>query len=108
MIRFTVWKSKNQYCGFESKGHAGYAEEGNDIICSAVSVLTINTVNSIDAFTDDDYEAEQSEDGGYLKIHFPESLSDKAALLMDSLVLGIESIQADYGKQYITLLIEEV
>ena len=51
---------------------------------------------------------EQAEDGGFLRVRFPEDLSDRAALLMDSLVLGIESIQADYGNEYITLLIEEV
>jgi hypothetical protein len=108
MIRFTVWKSEDQYKGFESEGHAGYAEAGSDIICSAVSALTINAVNSIDRFTDDDYEVEQAEDGGMLRVRFPETLSERAALLMDSLVLGIESIQADYGNEYITLLSEEV
>ena len=108
MIQFIVWKSDNQYKGFESIGHAGFAEEGLDIICSAVSALTINAVNSIDAFAEDDVEVEQAEDGGFLRVRFPKALSDRAALLMDSLVLGIESIQADYGNEYITLLIEEV
>jgi uncharacterized protein YsxB (DUF464 family) len=108
MIRFTVWKSEDQYKGFESSGHAGYAEAGEDIICSAVSALTINTVNSIEKFTTDDYEVEQAEDGGFLRLRFDNPLSAQAALLMDSLVLGIESIQADYGNDYITLITEEV
>jgi hypothetical protein len=108
MIRFTVWKSEDQYKGFESSGHAGYAEAGEDIICSAVSALTINTVNSIEKFTTDDYEVEQAEDGGFLRLRFGNPLSAQAALLMDSLVLGIESIQADYGNDYITLITEEV
>ena len=108
MIRFTVWKSDSQYKGFESSGHAGYANAGEDIICSAVSVLTINAVNSIESFTEDVFELEQSQDGGMLRVKFPESLSKKAALLMDSLVLGIESIEADYGNEYITLIFEEV
>ena len=51
---------------------------------------------------------EQAEDGGYLKVLFPEGLSEKAALLMDSLVLGIGNIEAEYGNEYITLLLEEV
>ena len=36
--------------GFEIKGHSGYGEEGNDIVCSAVSsaaYLTANTVTDI-------------------------------------------------------------
>ena len=81
MITFTVWKSEHQYKGFESKGHADYAEDGDDILCAAVSALTINAVNSIEEFTEDAYQVEQAEDGGYLKVLFPEELSEKAAQL---------------------------
>ena len=108
MIRFTVWKSDHQYKGFESRGHAGYAQAGEDIICSAVSALVINAVNSIEKFTEDSFELEQAEDGGYLRLSFTDDAGEKTVLLMDSLILGIESIQADYGKEYITLEIEEV
>ena len=44
--------SDKQYWGFKIDGHAGYAEEGEDIICAAVSVLALNTANSIEALTD--------------------------------------------------------
>ena len=109
MIRFTVWKSKqDQYSGFEVTGHAGFADEGEDIVCAAVSVLAINTVNSIDEFTEDDYEVEQASDGGFLRVRFTEVPGEKTSLLMDSLVLGIRSIEADYGNEYITLISEEV
>ena len=108
MITFTVWKSGHQYKGFECAGHAGYAEEGSDIICAAVSALAVNTINAIEEFTEDAYQVEQAEDGGYLKVLFPEGLSERAALLMDSLVLGIGNIEAEYGNEYITLLLEEV
>ena len=54
MTHITIYKSSatNRTVGFKSAGHAGYAEEGSDIICSAISVLTINTINSIEQFTD--------------------------------------------------------
>ena len=38
--------------GFHVEGHAGYADYGQDIVCSAVSVLVINCINSIDELTD--------------------------------------------------------
>ena len=44
MIRVTVKKRNGSYVSFTSKGHAGYAEEGYDIICAAVSVLIINQI----------------------------------------------------------------
>ena len=53
MITITVKKRNGNYLEFVSKGHAGYAEEGQDIVCAAVSVLVINTVNSLETFTDD-------------------------------------------------------
>lgn len=108
MIRFKVWKSCHQYRGFESRGHADYAQEGGDIVCAAVSALAVNAVNSIEKFTEDPFEAELAEDAGYLRIWFSEVPGERTALLMDSLLLGIQSIESDYGNEYITLEIEEV
>ncbi|MCD8075759.1 MAG: ribosomal-processing cysteine protease Prp [Lachnospiraceae bacterium] len=108
MIVFTVWQSEHQYRGFSFEGHAEYAEAGSDLVCAAVSVLALNTVNSIETFTEDSFRQELSEDGGYLKMEFPDTVSEKSSLLMDSLVLGIRSIQAEYGEKYITLTFEEV
>ena len=59
MIKVTFYKnSDGSYAGFQSLGHAGYSEHGSDIICAAVSVLVINTINSITELTDDDIEVE--------------------------------------------------
>ena len=57
MITITVKKRNDTYIEFRIKGHAGYAEEGQDIVCAAVSVLIINTVNSLETFTEDKFEA---------------------------------------------------
>ena len=56
MIRVTVEKSNDTYVSFRSKGHAGYAPAGEDIVCAAVSALIITTVNSIETFTEDAME----------------------------------------------------
>ncbi|MCQ4871882.1 ribosomal-processing cysteine protease Prp [Blautia producta] len=39
--------------GFDTSRHAGYAKQGEDIICAAISALVINAVNSIEEFTED-------------------------------------------------------
>ena len=44
MITITVKKRNGNYLEFVSKGHAGYAEEGQDIVCAAVSVLERGTL----------------------------------------------------------------
>ena len=107
MISITVFKAGHQYKGFLCEGHAGYAEEGYDIICSAVSVLTINTINSLEQFTGDDFQVEQAEDGGYLKLTMDGELSAEADVLMKSLVLGLQTIEENYGKEFLTVTCEE-
>ena len=48
MIKFTFFKRDGIYYGFEEKGHAGYAEAGSDIVCSAVSAMTMLIINAIE------------------------------------------------------------
>ena len=103
MITVEIRKSNGEYTGFSSKGHAGYAEEGYDIICAAVSALTLNTINSIEKFTDDAFKAEAK--NGMLRWKFTKlPLSKETKLLMDSLILGLEDIQENYGKKYIKIV----
>ena len=93
MITITVKKRNGNYLEFVSKGHAGYAEEGQDIVCAAVSVLVINTVNSLETFTDDQFEVQ--EDDGYVSFHFTAPVTERGILLMDSLILGLNPCRFD-------------
>ena len=106
MITITVKKNNCSYVSFASKGHAGYAKAGYDIVCAAVSALVINTVNSLDAFTDD--EIELVEDDGFVSFRFLKPISEKGTLLMDSLVLGLTEIEHNYKNRYLTVIVKEV
>ena len=106
MITIKVRKKNGSYEEFISKGHAGYAEAGQDIVCAAVSVLVINTVNSLDAFTDDQFEVQQ--DDGYVSFHFTNPVTEKGKLLMDSLILGLTEIEHSYNNRYLTVKVKEV
>ena len=106
MITVTIYKDSGKYHHFSVEGHAGYAQEGYDIICAAVSALTVNTVNSIEAFTEDDFSAEEK--NGFLTCQFKSRPSSKTELLMDSMVLGLSEVEKKYGKKYLTLNFEEV
>ena len=109
MIQVTILRdSGNIYRGIELNGHAGYDEEGHDIVCAAVSALTINAVNSVEAFTDDVFSGKAAEDGGFLTFRLTEHVSTGSKLLMDSLVLGLQNIRDEYGAQYINIRFKEV
>ena len=107
MINITVKKRKGSYLDFLSKGHAGYAEEGQDIVCAAVSALIITTVNSLERFTEEQIEAEADE--GYVSIHFKTNPNtERGKLLMDSLILGLTEIEHSYNHRYLTVKVKEV
>ncbi|MDO4619814.1 MAG: ribosomal-processing cysteine protease Prp [Lachnospiraceae bacterium] len=109
MIRLTVYRNKGICRGFRAQGHAEYAESGTDIICAAVSVLTTNTANSIEMLTGDAVESEEK--NGFLSCRFPNGLSEKGELLMESMLLGLRQIAEirddKSGKPFLTLNIEE-
>ena len=109
MIKVTFYKgSQGGYVGFCLKGHAGYAEAGQDIVCAAVSALCINTVNSIEAFTGDAIRVEADEKSGMLRLKFTEGISRESKLLIDSLKLGLEGIEQDNNAEYISVITREV
>ena len=107
MITVTIFKKENQFSRVKSVGHAGYAAYGQDIVCSAVSVLLINTLNSIEKFTSDKVDV-CSMESGELICDFPQGLGHDGRLFMDSLILGLQEISKEYGKDHLTLIFKEV
>ncbi|MBR5994634.1 MAG: ribosomal-processing cysteine protease Prp [Lachnospiraceae bacterium] len=90
--------SNDKLTGFECKGHAGYAEAGEDIVCAAISILTINFVNSVDLLTDSFPEVVEDEKKGYLKVTIKEYDKADVQLLFNSLSLGLDNIREEYPK----------
>lgn len=102
MIRVQIVKKEGQYQRFSIDGHAGYAEMGEDIVCAAVSALVINTINSIEKYTDDAFTCD-CQDGIVKNWEFTSEVYRESALLMDSLLLGLQNIQKSYGEQYLQI-----
>ena len=95
--------------GYSLSGHAGFDEEGFDIICSAVSVLAINTANALEKLLHLDLDTEMKD--GHLKVIIPSIQSGKkikeAQLLLETFRLGLESIIESYGSGYLVLSINQ-
>lgn len=109
MITFTIYNHDKKIVGFESKGHAGYAERGRDIICAAVSMLVYNTIDCIKSFTDDKFEEKENEDEAYISFMLCDaSPSDSAELLLKSLRKGIMSLVMNEDVECIDLFFKEV
>ena len=48
MIHFTFFRRDKVFYGFEECGHAGFADSGDDIVCSAISAMTMLIINAIE------------------------------------------------------------
>ncbi len=48
MTKITFFKSGDNYYGFEEKGHTGYGEVGDDVLCAALSSMTMLIINAIE------------------------------------------------------------
>lgn len=103
MIQVEVEKQNENITAFHMEGHSGYADYGSDIVCSAVSALAINCVNSIEQLTEDVFSVEQEEEQGMLDFRLQGTSSRETQILLQSLVLGLSGISETYGEQYVTV-----
>jgi hypothetical protein len=107
MIKAAFYIRNGHYIGFSVTGHAGFDEEGHDIVCASVSALTVNTVNSLEKFTSDRVITEYCDDG-MVKCKLTGNVSPEGELLIKSLRLGLCDIYKQYEDEYIRVFIREV
>ena len=113
MINACFYKNKSgNICGFELCGHADFSDEGSDIVCSAVSLLVINTVNSIEEFIGEEMNCEADEaSGGFLKAAFPRiqegGENSGLNLILKVLEKGLADLEKEYG-DFIKVATKEV
>ena len=109
MTTITIIKSRNgNYKRVICEGHAGFADAGSDVVCSAISMLVINTINSLDELTNAPMEVSSNEENGFIDCLFTESLNEGSILLLDSMILGLQNVVSEYGTKYLKLKFKEV
>ena len=114
MIKVTIYKTdKHEYVGFDALGHAGFADEGMDIVCAAASALIINTINAVERYTSDETSVvtDDSEGAqGLIQFRFTGGRpTHDAELLLKTMILGLEEIEDDSDYEpYIDIIFEEV
>ena len=108
MTKVTIYKNvKNECVGFKAFGHAGYAEAGEDIVCAAISILTINTMNAIETFTNAKASLQMDEEQGFME--YKVEPTKETTLLLATMVLGLQAMEDDENyAEYIDLIFEEV
>lgn len=94
MTRITPIKENDKLIGFKCDGHANYSRWGNDIVCAAISVLTINTINSLEAIAHK--QVCVWEEDGYIEYRIRGKPSAQSNILLECAQLGYEGIAEQY------------
>lgn len=102
MIRTTIYRTESgRIKSFTISGHALFAQHGNDIVCAGVSAVSFGAINAVMALTGVEPEIEQGADG-FLRCVIPDNLDEatqeKVQLLLQGMVVSLETIEKDYGK----------
>ena len=68
MTKIVFFRSGGVFYGFEEQGHTGYGEEGGDILCSAISAMTMFLINTIEVAYDSIVDYTISEDDTRIRV----------------------------------------
>ena len=93
--------------GFKSVGHAGFKKRGKDVVCAAISVLTINTENSLEKLAKADMDVTEDEKNGVISVHLKSEPDEKTEILFRSLLMGLKDTSAEYGDRYCKVTFKE-
>jgi uncharacterized protein len=107
MIEVTIRRRSEQdsyLSSFLVEGHAQFDEPGKDLVCAAVSAITVGTVNSVETLTGVILIHEM--ELGLLDVTVPDLIEPEAAsqvqLLLESMVVMLQTIALNYG-EYIVI-----
>ena len=88
--------------GFEASGHSGYAEEGSDIICAAVSALTEASLNGLTSVVKAPVMYDRDDENAFLTACLtPECTRDtlaKAQIILQTLLEAIQAVARQYPR----------
>ena len=68
MTKVTFFKREGVYYGFSETGHAGFEESGKDIICAALSAMTMLIINAIEVSYASDVDYTVDDDSADIKV----------------------------------------
>jgi uncharacterized protein YsxB (DUF464 family) len=68
MTKIVFYKSGDIFYGFEEHGHTGYGESGDDVLCAAISSMTMLIINAIEISYSSEVDYTIDEDSADIKL----------------------------------------
>lgn len=99
MIDITFHTADRELWGVDCKGHARYAPEGQDIVCSAVSTCLLGVANELHRYCNPDCTVQKGEINIWLRPN------KETQILMEFAVNTLKSVEEQYP-EYVKVNIE--
>ena len=110
MTTVTFHSANSRIDGFVVEGHSGYAEEGSDIVCAAISAAvgltecTINQVMGLGA------PVKTREETARISLKLPPAMNEESDDLCQALLTGLMVYLQTMGEEYpdnLTVLLDD-
>lgn len=111
MITVRIHQREKHVKSVRVTGHSGYADAGEDIVCSGISVLTISVINGLTEVVGlNDSDVIEAVEPGRTIFHVPEGSTPEQALqiqtLLDTYVLNVKATSDEY-QDFVKVIIKE-
>lgn len=101
MTDIIITKRNNFITEVNCAGHTGYAHNGQDIVCAAISSIVQTALLGLLSVVGINVNYKVNEDKGQLYFSLPNDLSEgnkmKAAIVLDTMLCGLSDIKIEYS-----------
>ena len=76
MTKIVFFRENGHFYGFEEQGHTGFGESGNDILCAALSAMTMLIINTLEISYAADVDYQIDEGATNIKVRSKAALAE--------------------------------
>ncbi len=96
MTKIIFFEIDKKFCGFQVKGHSGYAESGQDIVCSAISTACQMTLVGLQEVLK--INVDSTVNDGFMSVVVKMEDIEKSQDFLKTLHLTLKDIAENYSK----------
>ena len=102
MTDVVFYKNNGVITAFECSGHTGYADNGYDIVCSALSSIAQSCALGITEVLRVNAKIKRNDDKGYYRVVLPDGMTEEqlsgTQVLLQTMYMSVKTLAKDYSK----------
>ena len=102
MTYVRIIKNNDKITKVEATGHAGYAKEGEDIVCASLSSIIQTAALGLMSVLGLSIDLQKDEKTGSLSFKLPETMSEKKSeksqAILETMLMGISDLAGEYSE----------